>query len=241
MTENRYSEQCAAFDKNYPVILERISRAAEKSGRRMQDITLLAATKTVPGEVVAHAVQKGISCVGENRVQEFLEKQEYFDRTLCDVQFIGRLQTNKVKYLIDNVSMIQSVDSLHLAQEISRQCQLKNSKMNVLLEVNIGKEESKGGVMPEELPEFVDQVRALPGISIRGLMTIPPETTDPKELFRCFSAMREYYVDIAGKKMDNVYMECLSMGMSSDFAQAIECGATMVRIGSSLFGRRLAL
>lgn len=239
--ENQYSDQCAAFDQNYAEIREKIARAAEKSSRRPEDITLLAATKTVSHQVVSYAISKGISCIGENRVQELLDKYDFLDRTHCDVQFIGRLQTNKVKYLMDKVSCIQSVDSLKLAQEISRQCVLKKTAMDVLLEVNIGGEESKGGIFPENLLEFVDQVRVLPGITVKGLMTIPPNTDDLTELFRYFSAMREYYVDIAGKKLDNVSMNCLSMGMSSDFSQAIECGATMVRIGSALFGKRPVL
>lgn len=241
MMENQYSDQCAAFDQNYAEIREKIARAAEKSSRRPEDITLLAATKTVSHQVVSYAISKGISCIGENRVQELLDKYDFLDRTHCDVQFIGRLQTNKVKYLMDKVSCIQSVDSLKLAQEISRQCVLKKTAMDVLLEVNIGGEESKGGIFPENLLEFVDQVRVLPGITVKGLMTIPPNTDDLTELFRYFSVMREYYVDIAGKKLDNVSMNCLSMGMSSDFSQAIECGATMVRIGSALFGKRPVL
>lgn len=238
MMENQFSEQCAAFDENFSEIQERISRAAERSGRRFEEITLLAATKTVPQQVIAHAIEQGIACVGENRVQELLEKYDSLEHTRCDIQFIGRLQTNKVKYLMGKVSCIQSVDSLRLAREISRQCVQAQMEMKILVEVNIGREESKGGIMPEALLEFVDQVRELPGIRIQGLMAIPPNTGDSTELFRYFSDMREYYVDIRDKKLDNVNMNCLSMGMSSDYSLAIECGATMVRIGSALFGKR---
>lgn len=240
MTESLYSDRCHAFDENYSEVLEQIAAAAEKSGRRAEDITLLAATKTVPFEVINYAISKGLSCIGENRVQELLDKYEGLDRSRCDVQFIGRLQTNKVKYLLGKVSCIQSVDSMKLAKEISRLCLWENAHMDVLLEVNIGREESKGGILPEELLEFVDEVRELPGITVRGLMAIPPYCVDQARLFHYFSLMRQYYVDITAKSMDNVFMDCLSMGMSSDFPLAIECGATMVRVGSALFGKRAA-
>ncbi len=238
MTENPYSDRCRIFDDNYREVLERIALAAEESGRSARDITLLAATKTVPLEVINHAIDSGLSCVGENRVQELLEKYDGLHRDRCDVQFIGRLQTNKAKYLVGRVSCIQSVDSLKLAREISRLCVRDQAHMDLLVEVNVGGEESKGGIPPEALLEFVDQVRTLEGVTVRGLMAIPPETEDRARLSKYFSAMRKYYVDIAAKRMDNVFMDCLSMGMSSDFPEAIRCGATMVRVGSALFGKR---
>ena len=172
-------------------------------------------------------------------MQELLEKYDGLDRAHCDVQFIGQLQTNKVKYLMGKVSCIQSVGSVRLAREISRLCQRENTTMKVLIEVNIGREESKGGVLPEALLEVVDEVRQLPGIQVEGLMAIPPICEDVKKLRGYFSAMRQSYVDIAAKKLDNVSMNCLSMGMSSDFPEAIACGATMVRVGSLLFGKRV--
>ncbi len=236
--ENLYSDRCLAFDQNYTEVMERIAKAAERSGRGTEDITLLAATKTVPLPVINHAIGKGISCLGENRVQELLEKYDGLDKERCDVQFIGRLQTNKVKYLPGKVSCIQSVDSLKLAEEISRCCVRAGAFVKVLIEVNIGREENKGGILPEMMLEFIDQIRTLPGISVHGLMAIPPACEDERELFGYFSAMRQYYVDIKAKTMDNVSMDCLSMGMSSDFPLAIECGATMVRLGSVLFGKR---
>ena len=226
------------FDENYPRVLEEIARAAEQAGRRPEEITLLAATKTVPLEVINHAIDRGLSCMGENRVQELLDKYDGLHRDRCDVQFIGQLQTNKVKYLIGRVSCIQSVGSVKLAREISRLCLRENTTMKVLVEVNIGREESKGGVLPEALYECVDEIRALPGIQVTGLMAIPPICENIAKLRGYFSAVRQSYVDIAAKKMDNVSMSCLSMGMSSDFAEAIACGATMVRVGSSLFGKR---
>ena len=228
----------AQFDENYPLILEEIARAARLSGRKPEDITLLAATKTVPLEVINHAISRGLSCLGENRVQELLDKYPGLDKDRCDVQFIGRLQTNKVKYLLGKVSCIQSVDSVKLAQEISRLCQREGTEMKILVEVNIGREENKGGVLPEALLEFVDEARQLPGLHISGLMAIPPVCVNKTELCGYFSAMRQYYVDIAAKRLDNVSMDRLSMGMSSDFPEAIRCGANMVRVGSSLFGPR---
>lgn len=238
MMEKSYSERFQIFDENYPRILEEIAEAAEKSGRKPEDITLLAATKTVPLEVVNHAIDQGLSCIGENRVQELMDKYDGLHREHCDVQFIGQLQTNKVKYLIGKVSCIQSVGSVKLAKEISRLCVKENTSMKVLVEVNIGREESKGGVLPEALWECIDEIRELPGIQISGLMAIPPICQDKAKLCGYFCAVRQSYVDIAAKKMDNVRMDCLSMGMSSDFPEAIACGATMVRVGSSLFGKR---
>lgn len=236
--EKSLSERMRIFDENYPRVLEEIARAAEQAGRRPEEITLLAATKTVPLEVINHAIDRGLSCMGENRVQELLDKYDGLHRDRCDVQFIGQLQTNKVKYLIGRVSCIQSVGSVKLASEISRLCLRENTTMKVLVEVNIGREESKGGVLPEALYECVDEIRALPGIQVTGLMAIPPICENIAKLRGYFSAVRQSYVDIAAKKMDNVSMSCLSMGMSSDFAEAIACGATMVRVGSSLFGKR---
>lgn len=238
MTERSFDERFKAFDRNYQQILEQIARAAERSGRKAEDITLLAATKTVPVEVINHAISKGLTHLGENRVQELLDKYDRLNKDGCDLQFIGQLQTNKVKYLVGKVSCIQSVDSMKLAGEISRLCSKEGRTMDVLVEVNIGHEANKGGVEPERLVEFIDQIRVLPGLHVNGLMAIPPISSDIKILHRYFTAMEHYYVDIRAKNMDNVDMVCLSMGMSSDFPEAIECGATMVRVGSSLFGER---
>lgn len=236
--ERSLSERMAAFDENYRVIQEQIAEAAERSGRKAEEITLLAATKTVPVEIVNHAISAGLTCIGENRVQELLDKYQALHKKDCDVQFIGQLQTNKVKYLIGKVNCIQSVDSVKLAKEISRVCQKEGHIIDVLVEVNIGREENKGGIAPDALTEFIDEIRFLPGVHVNGLMAIPPICSDEKELCRYFLGMKQYFVDIKGKSMDNVNMHCLSMGMSSDFALAIECGATMVRVGSSLFGTR---
>lgn len=238
MTERSLAERMADFDENYKRVTEQIAEAAVRSGRRPEDITLLAATKTVPVELVNHGIGRGLTQIGENRVQELLDKYDALDRARCGVQFIGQLQTNKVKYLTGKVSCIQSVDSVKLAKEISRLSEKAGTVMEILVEVNIGREESKGGVDPDGLYEFIDEVRFLPGLTVRGLMAIPPICSDKTELNRYFFSMAQYYVDIKGKSMDNVSMERLSMGMSSDFPEAIECGANLVRVGSSLFGAR---
>lgn len=238
MTENSFTDRFSYFDENYKHIKENIAIAAEKSGRKPEEITLLAATKTVSVEVINHAIDAGINCIGENRVQELMDKYDRLHKENCDIQFIGRLQTNKVKYLIPKVSCIQSVDSVKLAKEISRISQREDVTTNVLIEVNVGSEESKGGISKNELYEFIDEIRELPKIHINGLMSIPPILDDKKLLASYFSILREYYVDITTKKLDNVSMECLSMGMSDDYALAIENGSNMIRVGSALFGQR---
>lgn len=232
-------EKFSLVEENYKYICDGIAESAIKSGRKYEDITFLAATKTVDVRVINHAISKGLSFIGENRVQELLDKYDHYDLDRADLQFIGRLQSNKVKYIIDKVSQIQSVDSVKLAGEISRLALKNNKVMNILIEVNIGGEENKGGVKPEALPEFIDELRKFKGIHINGLMTIPPICEDKTELIKYFSAMNQYFVDIKAKNIDNVSMDCLSMGMSSDYREAIECGATMVRVGSSLFGNRI--
>ncbi len=225
------------LEENFKIINERMAQAALKSGRSPEDVVLLGATKTVSAELVNHAIGLGLSHIGENRVQELLEK---CDRLLeCDRQFIGVLQTNKVKHLLGRVSLIQSVSSFRLAQEISRLSAQRGLTTAVLLEVNIGREESKSGFSPEELAECAAQIGEMPGLSVQGLMTIPPVCENPTQLERYFSSMYKYFVDIGSKKSDNVNMNILSMGMSADYETAIRCGATMVRIGSLLFGQRI--
>lgn len=238
MMENLFAERFCAFDENFKRVKEEIAEAAFSSGRKPEEISLLAATKTVPVEVINHAIEKGLTLMGENRVQEFLEKYGALNLRQCECQFIGTLQTNKVKYLIGKVTCIQSVDSLKLAEEISRLSQKAGMVTKILVEVNIGREEKKGGVAPEALEEFLLQISAFSGIQVQGLMAIPPICENRRKLQTYFSSMFQYYVDIREKKIDNIFMNCLSMGMSSDFKEAIQCGATMVRVGSSLFGKR---
>ncbi|HBE14625.1 MAG TPA: YggS family pyridoxal phosphate-dependent enzyme [Ruminococcaceae bacterium] len=223
---------------NYQVICENIARAAESVGKTADDITFLAATKTVDAPTINHAISLGLRYIGENRVQELLSKYEDYDLDHASLQFIGHLQTNKVRQIVGKVDLIQSVDSVKLAREISR-CSLKqNISTDILLEVNIGREENKSGVLPEALPELLDEIKDIPAIKVRGLMAIPPICENAQENCKFFDNMRHIFLDIGSKNIDNISMEVLSMGMSDDYAEAIRCGANMVRVGSALFGKR---
>ena len=224
------------FNDNYKEITQNIARAAEKSGRKYEDITLLAATKTVDVEVINRAIEAGVSFIGENRVQEFLSKYEQYNPV--NMHFIGHLQTNKVKDIIDKVSLIHSVDSYRLAEEISRQAVKRNIIVNILLEINIGDEQSKSGFEYDEAVAAVEKIAKLGGIKIKGLMAIPPICATPDENRPYFAKMKKLFIDIGSKKIDNSSMDILSMGMSDDYQVAIEEGATMVRLGTALFGRR---
>lgn len=233
------AQRCHDVTENLKEIRERIARAAEKSGRKAEDITLLAATKTVPVEVINHAIAEGLTHIGENKVQELLSKYDGLDLANCSCEFIGHLQTNKVKQLIGKVDRIQSVDSVKLAKEISRISQRENCTTRVLVEVNVGGEESKSGVSPDGLAELVEEIAQMPNILVEGLMTIPPIGENTVETAQFFSNMYKYFIDMSAKKLDNVSMDFLSMGMSSDYELAIESGANIVRVGSSIFGKRV--
>ena len=224
------------FDENFKEIVENIKTAALKSGRNPEEIMLLAATKTVDVDVVNYAIDKGIDYIGENRVQEFLSKYDYYNPV--NMHFIGHLQTNKVKDIIDKVSLIHSVDSYRLAEEISRQAVKRGIKMDVLLEINIGNEESKSGFRYDEVFDAVEKISKFDGLSIRGLMAIPPICENSEQNRPYFAKMRKLFIDIGAKKIDNSSMDILSMGMSDDYTVAIEEGANMVRLGTALFGRR---
>ncbi len=227
------------IEYNYNHIKERIAEAAVKSGRKPEDITFLSATKTVEPEYINYAISLGLDHIGENRVQELLSKYDEYNLENCSLQFIGHLQSNKVRQIVGKVDLIQSVDSLKLAKEISRVSQNKNLTTDILVEVNIGKEENKSGVMPEMLEELLYQIKDLPSINIKGLMTIPPICDDNNKIRSFFSDMNKMFLDISSKKLDNVSMDILSMGMSGDYYEAILEGANMVRIGSALFGKRI--
>ena len=238
LSDEELQKRFQDVEENLKIVEENIAAAAECSGRRREDITLLAATKTVPVEVINHGIEAGIRCIGENRVQELTEKYDDYRKDLADVQFIGHLQTNKVKYLIGRVSMIQSIDNEKLAKEVSRLSVRDGLTTDILLEVNIGREENKSGVLPENLEELLGIVSKMPNVCVKGLMAIPTADAQPKETFAYFTKMRQYFVDISTKKIDNVNMQLLSMGMSADYPMAIEAGANMVRVGSALFGAR---
>ena len=225
------------FDLNYQNIVSRISAAAKKSGRNADDIILLAATKTVDIDTINYAIEKGIKYIGENKVQELLSKDDGVNAP--HKHFIGHLQTNKVKDIINRVEMIESVDSLKLANEISKQAVKCGKTIDVLIEVNIGGEESKWGFIPEETLDAVKKISELPNIFVRGLMAIPPVCENSDENRKYFRQMYKLFIDIGAQKMDNSSMDILSMGMSDDFEVAIEEGANLVRLGTALFGRRI--
>ncbi len=223
----------AAVRENYARIADAIAAAAAQSGRTADDIAFMAVTKTVAPELVNCAIDCGITLLGENRVQEFQAKREQY-LPQAQVHFIGHLQTNKVKYLVGEVALIQSVDRMSLAAEIERQAARRGIVQEILLEVNIGGEASKSGVDPTELPALLEAVAALEHVRVKGLMTIPPPSQDTRFL----EAMRELFERAKAQAVPGVSMEILSMGMSNDFAQAIACGSTLVRVGSALFGAR---
>ena len=218
---------------NLRVIRSRIAEAQDKYRESVDDVRIMAVTKTVAPEAVNHAVSLGIGLLGENRVQEYLSKAEMYDSS-AEVHFIGHLQTNKVKYIIEPMTMIQSVDSIRLAEEIGRLA-VKNGKvMDILCEVNIGGEDSKSGVSPEEIRDLICAASEVEGIRIRGLMTIPPPGNTDIFLGR----MQELYNTLRSDNINGIKMDTLSMGMSSDYAEAVKYGSTIVRIGTALFGAR---
>lgn len=202
-----------------------------------KNVTVVAATKTVDAERINYAIECGLRHIGENRVNELLEKYDSYDKR-AEVHFIGQLQRNKVKYIIDKVSLIHSVDSVALADEIEKQAKKHGLVMDVLIEVNIGREESKGGVMPEELDKVLEYIRTLEHVKVRGLMAIPPKIENVENKSNFFSKMSEIFIDISTQNVDNSSMDILSMGMSADYVEAVNCGSTMIRPGTAIFGKR---
>ena len=217
-------------------IRERIKTAAEKSGRSEKDITLVAVTKTYEADVINEAIELGVTDIGENKVQEIIRKYDSVKPVRWHL--IGHLQSNKVKYIIDKVSMIHSVDSIHLMDEIERQAEKKNITMDILIQVNISGEESKFGIKPEEVYEILEYASKLKYVKVKGLMTILPKDDNKMNLKLHFVNIKRLSLDISQKKYDNVCMDYLSMGMSGDFEEAIMEGSDMVRIGSAIFGER---
>lgn len=223
---------------NIAAIRREIDAAAKLCGKTGADITLVAATKMNDAYRVQEAVAAGIDACGENRVQELLEKYEQGAYEGAPLHFIGTLQTNKVKYIVGKVDLIQSVNSLKLACEISK-CALKRGIVqDILVEINIGGEESKSGADAKDAFELIENISKLPAIRVCGLMTIPPITHDEETKKSFFIKMKQLFIDIGAKKYDNINMEFLSMGMSGDYITAILCGANMVRVGTGIFGAR---
>ena len=226
------------ISKNTASVLARVSAAAAAAGRDVSDITVVAASKMNDADRVREAFASGITVFGENRVQEMLEKLRLDAYSGAKLHFIGRLQRNKVRQVVGVAELIHSADSLPLIAEIDR-CAVKNGlTQDILIEVNIAGEESKGGFAPREISSVLEQVSVLRNIRVRGLMAVPPICSEPEENVPFFESMTKLFIDNSIKKYDNVSMDFLSMGMSGDFEAAIACGANMVRIGSAIFGPR---
>ncbi|MCI8871836.1 MAG: YggS family pyridoxal phosphate-dependent enzyme [Lachnospiraceae bacterium] len=223
--------------ENLAKVHENIRKACEKAGRDPKEVTLIAVSKTKPVPMLEEAYQAGSREFGENKAQEIMDKYSVLP---ADIHWhmIGHLQRNKVKYVIDKVCLIHSVDSLRLAEEISSQAEKKQVEMDILVEVNIAEEESKFGTSREETVRLVEEIARLPHIHIQGLMTIAPFVENPEDNREYFRQIRELSVDIMQKNIDNVNMSVLSMGMTGDYMVAIEEGATMVRVGTGIFGER---
>lgn len=223
--------------ENLNNIRENIKRAALKSGRTEDDILLLGVTKTIDADRVNRLVDLGVTSLGENRVQELTEKYDKVSNSV-DWHLIGNLQTNKVKYVIDKVAMIHSVDRIKLAEEINRRAKEKDVAMKVLVEINIGQEESKHGISIKETENFIYELSKFPNIRVSGLMTVAPFVENPQENREYFQEIHEKFIDIKAKNIDNVSMDFISMGMTNDYEVAIEEGANIVRIGTGIFGKR---
>ena len=218
-------------------VRQNIRNACERSGRKVEDVTLIAVSKTKPVPMLQEAYDAGARDFGENKVQEILEKEPQLP---SDIRWhmIGHLQRNKVKYIVGNVTMIHSVDSLRLAEEISKESVKKDVCTEILIEVNVAGEENKFGFTPENVFPELEKMAALPNIKIRGLMTSAPFVENPEENRKYFRQLKQLSVDINAKNIDNIYMDTLSMGMTNDYVVAVEEGATMVRVGTAIFGAR---
>ena len=214
-----------------------IGDTCKKVNRCPDEVTLIAVSKTKPIEMLQEAYDEGCRNFGENKVQELVDKYEVMPKDI-KWHMIGHLQRNKVKYIVDKVAMIHSVDSLRLAEEISKEALKKNVTVSVLIEVNVAGEETKFGVAPSEVEELLRQVAVLPGIVVKGLMTIAPFVDNPEDNRRYFAALKQLSVDITKKNIDNITMNVLSMGMTGDYTVAIEEGASFVRVGTGIFGER---
>lgn len=223
-----------SIQENLNEIKANIAASCEKAGRKAEDVTILAVTKTISAERINEAVALGLRDLGENRVQELISK---YEDVKGDVRWhlIGHLQKNKVKYIADKVCMIHSVESYSLMEEIEKQCAKTDKIMDILIEVNVSGEESKSGVDPSEVLDYVTKASEYPHIRVKGLMTMAPFDAENDELHQIFSKLYKISVDISSKKLDNVSMEHLSMGMTNDYPIAVEENATIVRVGTGLF------
>ncbi|MDO4469185.1 MAG: YggS family pyridoxal phosphate-dependent enzyme [Bacillota bacterium] len=223
--------------ENYKEVEKHVEEACKRAGRKREEVTLIAVSKTKPVSMIEELLPLEVTEFGENKVQELTAKAEVLPANL-HWHMIGHLQRNKVKYIVDKACLIHSVDSLRLAEEISKEAQKKQVTANILIEVNVAEEESKFGVSTEEALSLVEQVSLLPNIAVKGLMTIAPYVENPEENRWIFQKLKNLSIDIKGKNFDNVTMDVLSMGMTGDYEVAIEEGATHVRVGTGIFGER---
>ena len=224
--------------ENVAAIKENIARAAEAAGRDPRDILLCAATKMNDADAVRQAIAAGVDCCGENRVQELTAKLAEDAYRGAPIHFIGRLQTNKVKQVVGKVSLIQSVDRFKLLEAIQAEAARQGIVQDILLQINIGREETKGGFLKEEIGDLLPKLEEFPNIRVCGLMAIPPICEDSQKNDKFFQEMCQLGVDIRAKKYDNVRVDIMSMGMSDDYESAIRCGSTMIRVGTAIFGAR---
>jgi pyridoxal phosphate enzyme (YggS family) len=225
------------IENNIKTIQENIKKHCAHVGRNYTDVTLIAVSKTKPVEIIKEAVNLGMLNLGENKVQEIMDKYPEFSKEI-HWHMIGHLQRNKVKYIIDKVSLIHSVDSLRLAEQIDKEAAKKALIVPILIQLNISEEDSKFGLSEENLLEIVTNISKLEHVKIEGLMTVAPYVVDSEENRTIFRKMKHISVDIASKNIDNVSMRILSMGMTNDYEVAIEEGSTMIRIGTAIFGNR---
>ena len=240
MTVNTAADETAALElrENIDRAEERIRLACELAGRRREEVKLVAASKLNGSERIRLAHRLGLNVFGENRVQELCEKREQGAYEGCELHLIGHLQRNKARFVAGQVALIESADSLELLRELEKLCAKNGSTQDVLLEVNLLGEESKTGLAPAALPQLLEAAGDFSRVHIRGLMGIPPKSENTLENRRYFARMHQLFIDISEKKYDNVQMAELSMGMSADFEDAIAEGATLVRLGTALFGAR---
>ena len=224
--------------ENVARIKAEMAAAAIAAGRDPKDILLCAATKMNDSENVRQAIAAGVDCCGENRVQELTQKLSENAYEGAPVHFIGHLQTNKVKQVVGKVSLIHSVDSQRLLEAVNKEAAKQGIVQDILLEINIGNEESKSGFCKEDIPQVLDKIGEFANIRVRGLMAIPPICQNSTDNHKFFQEMCNLSVDIKAKTYDNVSVEILSMGMSDDYADAIACGSTMIRVGTAIFGSR---
>lgn len=225
------------LEENLKLVEENICAACQKAGRLREEVTLIAVSKTKPVEMLSEIYDCGIRDFGENKVQEICEKKEVLPSDI-NWHMIGHLQRNKVKYIVSDVALIHSVDSYRLAEEINIQGKKHNRIVPILVEINIANEETKFGISKEDAMQLVEDISQLDNVQIKGLMTIAPYVENPEDNRAYFRKIKELSVDIKEKNLDNVSMDILSMGMTGDYMVAIEEGATMVRVGTGIFGAR---